>query len=248
MKKYSIHFYNPQVAWLHTLFWNTSWKRKILDQGWMKAIHTQLRLWHLCWMFCHIWLNCVSNRWHRNKLFFNYRSKRSFGQGNIFTSLCHSVHRGGGTWPGTPRDQAGTPPDQAGTPQDQTPPRTRQEPPPGPGRNPPGTKHHPLWTRQEPPGTRHPPGTADSGIRSTFGRYASYWNAFLFGSAVWGCAGMYWVCSVSIQCHPCDLYMVIEITDQTRKHWQKQNKKSDKQMLLFTLEFLRNEICQIHCI
>ena len=24
-----------------------------------------------------------------------------------------------------------------------------------------------------------PPGTADSGIRSTIGRYASYWNAFL---------------------------------------------------------------------
>ena len=27
-----------------------------------------------------------------------------------------------------------------------------------------------------------PPGTADSGIRSTIGQYASYWNAFLFVS------------------------------------------------------------------
>ena len=26
----------------------------------------------------------------------NYRPKRSFGQGNIFTPVCHSVHRGGG--------------------------------------------------------------------------------------------------------------------------------------------------------
>ena len=25
-----------------------------------------------------------------------YRPKRSFGQGNIFRSVCHSVHRGGG--------------------------------------------------------------------------------------------------------------------------------------------------------
>ena len=25
-----------------------------------------------------------------------YRPKRSFGQGNIFTPVCHSVHRGGG--------------------------------------------------------------------------------------------------------------------------------------------------------
>ena len=47
------------------------------------------------------------------------------------------------------------------------PPRTREVPP--------RDQTHPPQTRQEPP----PPGTADSGIRSTFGRYASYWNAFL---------------------------------------------------------------------
>ena len=29
-----------------------------------------------------------------------YRPKRSFGQGNIFTSVCHSVHREGGSGPG----------------------------------------------------------------------------------------------------------------------------------------------------
>ena len=63
--------------------------------------------------------------------------------------------------PGPGRHPPGTrqtPPDQADTPPDQTPPRTRQ-PPPGPG--------------------RHPPREADSSIRSTSGRYASYWNAFL---------------------------------------------------------------------
>ena len=92
----------------------------------------------------------------------------------IFSQACvkNSVHRGV--------------PDQAGLP-----PRTRQVPP---GTRPPQTRHHhprtkqvppnPPWTRH-PPGTRHPhpsdqtplPGTA---VRSTFGQYASYWNAFLF--------------------------------------------------------------------
>ena len=198
-----------------------------------------------------------------------YRPKRSFGQGNIFTPVCHSVN--GGEYltrhappgPGRyPPDQAGTPPrpgtppdqvhptgtrqvhptgpgtphqtrqvhpprpgrytptwDQAGTtPQDQagTPPRTRYTPwpgrytpwdqvhppdqagappqdragtpplHPGPGRYPsPGTRHVHPQTRQvyPPPGTRQvhpPPEAADPGVRSTIGRYASYWNAFLF--------------------------------------------------------------------
>ena len=61
-----------------------------------------------------------------------YRPKRNFGQGNIFTPVCHSFCSQGGCGP------------------------------PGPDRPPP------------------PPGAADTGIRSTFGRYASYWNAFLY--------------------------------------------------------------------
>ena len=71
------------------------------------------------------------------------------------------------------RDQADTPPapgrpllppgDQADPPQ----------PPPGPGR--------PPNQADPPPGTRQtPPREADSSIQSTSGRYASYWNAFLF--------------------------------------------------------------------
>ena len=57
-----------------------------------------------------------------------YRPQRSCGQGNIFTPVCHSVHRGGSA-----SVHVGIPP----------PPR----------------------------------------IRSTSGRYASYWNAFLFHTA-----------------------------------------------------------------
>ena len=65
-----------------------------------------------------------------------------------------------------------TPPG-ADTPRDQTPPGSR--PPPG--------SRHPLPREQTPP-----PG-ADSGIRSTSGRYASYWNAFLFHIAT--CSSCY---------------------------------------------------------
>ena len=53
---------------------------------------------------------------------------------------------------------------------------------------PPTGSRHPPQTRppsRHPPWSRHPPTAdsrkeADSGIRSTSGRYASYWNAFLY--------------------------------------------------------------------
>ena len=45
----------------------------------------------------------------------HYRPKRSFGQGNIFRSVCHSVHRGwGGGWPGP--EGGGVPPNFWGVP------------------------------------------------------------------------------------------------------------------------------------
>ena len=74
-----------------------------------------------------------------------YRPKRSFGQGNIFTSVCHSVHRGWGLVRG------GGPPNF-------------------------------RWGLQFFWGGVPPnfPGGVSTGIRSMFGRYASYWNAFLF--------------------------------------------------------------------
>ena len=51
--------------------------------------------------------------------------------------------------------------------------------------NPPPRADHPPRKQTPPgadtPGSRPPPpGEADSGIRSMSGRYASYWNAFLF--------------------------------------------------------------------
>ena len=72
----------------------------------------------------------------------------------LVTPVCHSVHRGGR---GSASMHAGIPPPEADT---------THPPPPSPG---PDT----------PPLSRPPP-RSDSSIRSTSGRYASYWNAFFF--------------------------------------------------------------------
>ena len=70
--------------------------------------------------------------------------KRSLGQGNIFTPVCHSVHMGGGEYLG--RD----------TPWDQVSPGNRYTPP-GPGTPPrPGTPP-PRGTRYTPQDQVHPP-------------------------------------------------------------------------------------------
>ena len=84
---------------------------------------------------------------------------------------------------------------QSRPPQEQTPPQSRPlraDPPPrsrhppgetSPRGDPPGSRHPPgadTLLGADPPGSRHPPQEADSSIRSTCGRYASYWNAFLF--------------------------------------------------------------------
>ena len=127
--------------------------------------------------------------------------KRSLGQGNIFTPVCHSVYRGDylGRYPrppgrythlgpGTPTGTRYTPDQvhplpQAGTPLPPIPgtpptPRTRYTPrdqvhPPGPGTPP--RQVHPPDQVHLPPGS-----SACWEIRATSGRYASYWNAFLF--------------------------------------------------------------------
>ena len=92
--------------------------------------------------------------------------KRSFGQGNIFSSVCQEF---------CSQEQEQAPP----------PPRSRQPCEQTPS---PGTRHPP---RPPLPGTRHIP-RADTPqvqtslrsacweIRSTSGRYPSYWNAILF--------------------------------------------------------------------
>ena len=107
-----------------------------------------------------------------------YRPQRSCGQGNVFTGVClstggrvsASVHAGMPYPPGTGQSPPGP----------GRPPRTRQTPPEdqadplGPGR--------PLWELADIPLDQAdpPPQEADSSIRSTSGRYASYWNAFLY--------------------------------------------------------------------
>ena len=86
--------------------------------------------------------------------------------------------------PGSRPPRADTPP-WSRRPRKQTPPSPQKQTPPSPG-----SRHPPLGSRQT-PGSRHlplgadtpseqrPPWEADSRIRSTSGRYASYWNAFL---------------------------------------------------------------------
>ena len=66
---------------------------------------------------------------HPTRMLFLLPPATKLGQGNIFTGICDSVHRGvclNACWDTThppgqdpPLDQAGTPQDQAGTPQDQ---------------------------------------------------------------------------------------------------------------------------------
>ena len=135
-----------------------------------------------------------------------YWPQRSCGQGNIFTPVCHSVHRGEGVclsacWDSTPQSRHTTPeqtppsrhppPPWADTPQSRHPPGAdtpQAQTLPG-GRHTPQSRHPPgadtSWSRHPPgadtPQEQTPPWEADSGIRSMSGRYASYWNAFLFG-------------------------------------------------------------------
>ena len=109
--------------------------------------------------------------------------------------------------PQHPPQNGEAPPDQADTttpPEWRTPPGPGRhhppgmENPPGPGKHhppepgrhhhPPGMENPPGWRPprngdppewRTPPGMETPPREADSSIRSTSGRYASYWNAFL---------------------------------------------------------------------
>ena len=96
------------------------------------------------------------------------------GQGNIFTSVCQEFCTQGG--PASMHAEMQPPgPDPPGSrPPWSRPPREQTPPPPG-ADNPPGAD---TPQNRHPPGPETPPG-ADTSIRSTSGRYASYWNAFL---------------------------------------------------------------------
>ena len=136
---------------------------------------------------------------------FYYRPQRSCGQGYVFTRVCDSVHGGGFSLPGPegisgqapPPDLAGRPPPppqtwQGEPPPDlagRKPPQTRQTPPDLAGRTPPkpppphpgpGRPSLDLAGRTPLPRIRQTPREEDCSIRSMSGRYASYWNAFLF--------------------------------------------------------------------
>ena len=111
-----------------------------------------------------------------------YRPKRSFGQGNIFTPVCHSVHRGGSGKENPPRPDTPpsmeTPPLPWRTPRHGEPPRDQT--PPGP--DPPGTRPPPGPDPpdQTPPGKQTPAfglrsaGTHPTGMHSCFVKNFSF--------------------------------------------------------------------------
>ena len=105
-------------------------------------------------------------------------------------SVIHSVHGGGVSGEPPLGRENPTPPLAGRTPRTRENPPWQGEPPwqgnpPRPGRTPP-SRENPPWqgnppSRENPPGTReNPPREEDCSIRSMSGRYASYWNAFLF--------------------------------------------------------------------
>ena len=104
-----------------------------------------------------------------------YRPQRSCGQGYVFTRVCDSVHRGvclSACWDNThPLPPRTRPPGKQAPPGKQTylEAGTPRKPTPREAGTP-SRKQAPLA-----PGKQAPPG-----IRSMSGRYASYWNAFLF--------------------------------------------------------------------
>ena len=109
----------------------------------------------------------------------------------LHLSVIHSVHRGGRGSPSPggfslPPNPPGieNPPGWRTTPPDEEPPHWRTTPPgwrtPLDGEPPPREENPPRWKTTPPRMENHPPPEADSGIRSMIGRYASYWNAFLY--------------------------------------------------------------------
>ena len=91
-----------------------------------------------------------------SRIKFYYRPQTKLRKGNVFTPVCQSFC----SWGCLPSACWDTPPWQ--TP---------------PGRHPPGRHtplgRHPPWKHTSPPGSTPPNGHCS-------GRYASYWNAFLF--------------------------------------------------------------------
>ena len=130
-----------------------------------------------------------------------YRPQRSWAK-VIFSQASVCPQGGGGVSASVhagiyPPEQTPPPradPPRADTPPEQTPPGADTPPGAGPPHPPPESRPPGAAPRADPPRAdtpreqTHPPGAdpppreADFSIRSTSGRYASYWNAFLFGA------------------------------------------------------------------
>ena len=101
--------------------------------------------------------------------------KRSLGQGNIFIGVCQEFCSQGGS---LPQCMLGCHPPGADT---LSPPGADTPPPREQTHHPPGSRHTtPPGADTPPPREQTPRSRAFYEIRSTRGRYASYWNAFLF--------------------------------------------------------------------
>ena len=132
-------------------------------------------------------------------IFYYYRPQTKFAKVMfLHLSVSHSVHRGSGCLSQCMLGNTPQPPAQEQTPWEQTPPGRhplRSRHPPGADtpweqtspweQTPPGSRHPPRQTPpgRHLPGSRHPPGQtplAQCTLGDTGGRYASYWNAYLF--------------------------------------------------------------------
>ena len=137
----------PEIVWRRKQRVTFRWFCISRNTSWTRLSQTRLI------RKLNLMLSCAVN----SKMLY-YRPERSCGQGNVFTAVCDSVHRGG--------LRQGEPPPGRRTPLEGEPPLPWKENPHG-KENPPTP---PLLGRRPPPPS----------IRSMSSRYASYWNAFLF--------------------------------------------------------------------
>ena len=125
-----------------------------------------------------------------------YRPKRSWAK-VMFLQASVILSTGGGVCLSACWDTTTTPKEQTHPPRSRCRHPPEQTAPPPRADTSPGSRHPPQEQMQTPLCSRHPPGSrppwkqtfsqeadtppeADSSIRSTSGRYTTYWNAFLF--------------------------------------------------------------------
>ena len=116
---------------------------------------------------------------HKELKLLYYRPQRSWAKAIFLqASVCPQGGRGvclSACWDTHPPPQIRHIPPRPSTPSGADTPQTRQTP----REQTPHSRSRPPTPGADPPGSRHPP-EADCSIRLMSGRYASYWNAFLF--------------------------------------------------------------------